>query len=85
MRLRELAAARVRFGYRRLAVLLRREGWKVNAKRVYRLYREDGLTVRTKRRTKAALRQRRPHGGRTSAGAWISCTPGSRMGAGSAS
>ena len=60
MRLRELAAARVRFGYRRLAVLLRREGWKVNTKRVYRLYREDGLTVRTKRRTKAALRQRRP-------------------------
>lgn len=60
MRLRELAASRVRFGYRRLAVLLRREGWRVNAKRVYRLYTEDGLTVRTKRRTKAALRQRRP-------------------------
>ena len=63
MRLRELAAARVRFGYRRLAVLLGREGWKVNAKRIYRLYREDGLTVRTKRRTRAALRQRRPLAG----------------------
>jgi len=60
MRLRELAAARVRFGYRRLTVLLRREGWRVNAKRVYRLYCEEGLTVRTKTRSKAALRQRRP-------------------------
>ena len=38
MRLRELAASRVRFGYRRLTVMLRREGWAVNAKRVYRLY-----------------------------------------------
>jgi HTH-like domain len=37
MRLRELAANRVRFGYRRLTVLLRREGWQVNAKRIYRL------------------------------------------------
>ncbi len=39
MRLRELASSRVRYGYRRLTVLLRREGWVVNAKRVYRLYR----------------------------------------------
>ena len=37
MRLRELAASRVRFGHRRLTVLLRREGWQVNAKRIYRL------------------------------------------------
>ncbi len=36
-RLRELAATHVRYGYRRLTVLLRREGWHVNAKRVYRL------------------------------------------------
>ena len=35
--LRELAASRVRFGYRRLTVLLTREGWPVNAKRIYRL------------------------------------------------
>ena len=48
MRLKELAAARVRYGYRRLHVLLRREGWPVNAKRVYRLYREEGLVIRTK-------------------------------------
>lgn len=49
MRLRDLAAARVSYGYRRLYVLLRREGWRVNHKRVYRLYREEGLTMRTKR------------------------------------
>jgi putative transposase len=47
MRLRELAGARTRYGYRRLTVLLRREGWVVNAKRVYRLYREEALQVRT--------------------------------------
>jgi putative transposase len=50
MRLRDLALARPRYGYRRLTILLRREGWHVNAKRVYRLYREEGLTVRIKRR-----------------------------------
>jgi HTH-like domain len=42
VRMRELAASRVRFGYRRLTVMLRREGWAVNAKRIYRLYTEDG-------------------------------------------
>jgi putative transposase len=52
MRLRELAEVRQRFGYRRLHVLLRREGWKVNAKRVYRLYKLEGLSVRTKKRKK---------------------------------
>jgi putative transposase len=57
-RLRELAASRVRFGYRRLTVMLRREGWRVNPKRVYRLYTEDGLTVRTKLRKKLAQRSR---------------------------
>jgi putative transposase len=62
MRLRELAASRVRFGYRRLTVLLKREGWAVNAKRIYRLYTEEGLTVRTKHRKKAASRQRVPQG-----------------------
>jgi putative transposase len=43
MRLKELAAARVRYGYRRLHILLRREGWQINAKRVYRLYCEENL------------------------------------------
>ena len=52
VRLRDLAAARARYGYRRLHVLLRREGWKVNHKRVYRLYREEGLGIRVKRRRK---------------------------------
>ncbi len=52
MRLRDLAAARVRYGYRRLHVLLRREGWRVNHKRVYRLYRLEGLGLRLKQRRK---------------------------------
>src|SRR5271156_2493970 len=60
VQLRELAASRVRFGYRRLTVLLRREGWAVNAKRIYRLYTEDGLAVRTKMRKKIARRARVP-------------------------
>ena len=46
IRLKELAAVRVRYGYRRLTILLRREGWKVNAKRVYRLYLQENLGVR---------------------------------------
>lgn len=53
-RIRELAEARPRFGYRRIGVLLRREGWGVNSKRVYRIYREEGLEVRMKRRRKRA-------------------------------
>lgn len=62
--MKEIAATRVRYGYRRIHVLLRREGWPVNAKRVYRLYREMGLQLRNKspkRRVKARLRDdRRP-------------------------
>lgn len=49
IRLRDLAYARMRYGYRRLHVLLRREGWKINKKRVYRLYVEEGLGLRIKR------------------------------------
>jgi len=49
-RLRALAAERPRWGYRRLHVLLRREGWAVNHKRVQRLYREEGLAVRCRRK-----------------------------------
>jgi putative transposase len=44
----------VRYGYRRLHILLRREGWRVNHKRIYRLYREEGLGIRVKRRKKLA-------------------------------
>ncbi len=54
MRLRDLAAVRVRYGYRRLHVLLQREGWRVNHKRVYRLYRSEGLALRRR------WRRRRP-------------------------
>jgi putative transposase len=60
MRLKELATVRVRFGYRRLYVLLRREGWVVNHNKLYRLYIEEGLTVRTKKRKKFASRMRTP-------------------------
>jgi putative transposase len=49
VRLRELAEERRRFGYRRLQVLLVREGWVVNHKRVYRLYVEEKLGIRRKR------------------------------------
>jgi len=49
IRIRDLALARVSYGYLRIHVLLQREGWKVNRKRVYRLYREEGLTMRNKR------------------------------------
>jgi putative transposase len=52
MRLRDLAAVRVRYGYRRLHILLQREGWRVNHQRVYRLYRLEGLSLRLKRRKK---------------------------------
>lgn len=58
LRLRDLAAARVCYGYRRLHVLLRREGWLVNHKRVYRLYREERLEIRVKRRKKLASASR---------------------------
>jgi len=49
MRLKELAATRVAYGYRRLHILLQREGWQVNHKRVYRLYVEEGLMLKRKR------------------------------------
>jgi len=65
IRLKELAAVRVRYGYRRLTILLRREGWKVNAKRVYRLYLQANLGVRTKARRKRAAQVRVPLAGAT--------------------
>jgi putative transposase len=61
-RIKEIAETRVRYGYRRVHVLLLREGWRVNHKRVCRLYREQGLQLRNKspkRRVKAQLRQDR--------------------------
>jgi putative transposase len=59
-RLRELAGSRPRYGYRRLHVLVQREGLTVNHKRLYRIYREEGLAVRRRRRKRIAAGARRP-------------------------
>ena len=59
-RLRKLAQERRRFGYRRLTVLLRREGWPVNHKRVYRLYGQEGLQVRRRKRKRIGAVERQP-------------------------
>lgn len=65
-RLVELARSKPRYGYRRLQVLLRREGERVNHKRLYRVYREAGLAMRRKQR-KHCVRQGQPLGARTAA------------------
>jgi putative transposase len=62
-RMHEIASTRVRYGFWRIFVLIRREGWRVNHKRVYRLYKEEGLNLRSKRprrRKAAAHRTERP-------------------------
>lgn len=67
-RIKEICETRVRFGYRRVHVLLRREGWHVNPKRVRRLYNELGLQLRhkpPKRRVKVKLREVRQEPTRT--------------------
>ncbi len=66
-----LALARPRFGYRRLTILLRREFGAVNHKRVYRLYRQDGLQVRRRARRTAARRG--------AMGVWTACGTPWRM------
>ena len=58
LRMRDLAASRVRYGYRRIHVLLRREGWTVNHKRIYRLYKLEGLSLRLKKTKKRVSRVR---------------------------
>lgn len=61
-RIRELAESRVRYGYRRIHILLERESWQVNHKRIYRLYCEEGLQIRNKRpkrKVSAKLREDR--------------------------
>ena len=58
VRIRDLAAARVRYGYRRITVLLKLEGWSVGKKRVYRINKAEGLEVRTKKRKKRAAQKR---------------------------
>lgn len=62
LRIREICQTRVRYGYRRIHVLLRREGWQVNIKKTRRIYNELGLQLRNrhpKRRVKAKLRDDR--------------------------
>jgi putative transposase len=57
-RIAELATQRRRYGYRRIHVLLRREGWSVNHKKTYRLYRDQGLMVRKRKRKRIGLAER---------------------------
>jgi putative transposase len=59
-RLRDLAGERRRFGYRRLGILLARERMTMNPKKLYRLYREEGLSVRRRRGRKRATSTRAP-------------------------
>jgi transposase InsO family protein len=59
-RLRELANERRRFGYRRLHILLRREGVMINRKKTQRLYQEEGLAVRRRRSRRRAVGTRAP-------------------------
>ncbi|RDI33602.1 helix-turn-helix protein, partial [Gluconacetobacter liquefaciens] len=54
-RLRELAQERRRFGYRRLQIRLDREGVAMNHKKLFRLYREEGLSVRKRGGRKRAM------------------------------
>jgi putative transposase len=76
VRLRDLAASRGHYGYQRLWVLLRREGWLVNTKLLYRLYCEEGLGIRRRkprRRKSVQVREARRRPGRPMrAGAWTS-------------
>lgn len=60
IKLRELANERRRFGYRRLFILLRRQGEPSGINRIYRLYREEGLTVRRRRARRRAVGTRAP-------------------------
>lgn len=72
VRMREIAAARVRYGYRKIRVMLQREGFTLSKKVVYRLYREEGLSLRyrpSRRRRMQATRPARMQASRLNA-AW---------------
>ena len=60
VRIRDIASVRVRYGYMRITAMLKREGWEVGPKRVYRIYKEEGLEVRTRKRRKYASAVRVP-------------------------
>ena len=59
-RIEQIAADKRRYGYRRVYLRLRREGWGVNRKRVYRLYRDAGLAVRRRKRKRIGIVERKP-------------------------
>jgi putative transposase len=59
-RIEEIAAVKRRYGYRRVYLRLRREGWEVNRKRVYRLYHDAGLAVRRRKRKRIGSFERKP-------------------------
>ncbi len=60
VRIRDIASVRVRYGYLRITALLKREGWPVGPKRVYRIYKEERLEVRSRKRRKRASAARVP-------------------------
>jgi len=74
--LREKAAQRRRFGYRRLLIVLQRDGWTDNHKRVFRIYRQEGLQVKRRikktHRQSGAAKSRWPRSVPTNAGHWTS-------------
>jgi len=70
MRIKDIASTRVAYGYRRIHTVLLREGWHINHKRVYRIYRQEGLMMRTKspkRRVSCRRRIERPKATRPNA------------------
>ena len=72
MRIREIAQARVRYGYRKIRVLLNREGWDVGKYLVYRLYKEEGLMLKRMKpagkRKAVRTREDRPQADRAESG-----------------
>lgn len=75
-RIKEICQTRVRYGYRRVHMLLRREGWTINVKKVHRIYRKVGLQFRDKRRNAGSrpscARIARMPPSRTRLGPWTS-------------
>jgi hypothetical protein len=72
---------RVRYGHRRIMILLKREGWAVNGKRIYRFYQELGLQLRNNATRRPSVGSRPSCGGTvsrrcapTTCGRWTSCT-----------
>jgi putative transposase len=60
MRMKDIAATRVRYGYKRIHILRKREGWQINHKRVHRLYCLEGLNLRAKGKRKRIRSLKRP-------------------------